>query len=279
MKPIKKISKAVLIGSALILVFTGCVSVDDIVSGNLMAKTEARMGQAVADAMGIGELEDAVLATLIYTQVFYAGGYGYGYEDFTEGEGGVAWKLTAKDNDGSETLEVERALLKRNADGTAWWFLAYRAEGEDEFISEALLDSDYTIVKFRYHDPETDVIREWVPEQNESAEETADDEEMEEEPEVGYFEGDYGDYVTGTERVVVPAGTYQAEHVLIEDSYTVEDGAEASESYEVRYEWWLVKDVPGDLVKYSWQNVSDNSSLVGELLSHKRGYTTRLESY
>ncbi|WP_319558817.1 hypothetical protein [Marispirochaeta sp.] len=275
---LKKGGKFLLLGAAIVLVFCGCVSVDDITSGNLMAKTEARMGQAVADAMGIGALEDAVLATLIYTQVFYAGGYGYGYDDFSEGEG-VAWKLTAKDDSGSETLQVERALLKRNADGSAWWFLAYKAENEEEFISEVLLDADYNILKFRYHDPETDAIREWIPEKDEDAEQAADDEEMDEEPQVGYFEGDYGDYVTGTERVVVPAGTYQAEHVLIEDSYTAEDGTEASESYEVRYEWWLVKDVPGDLVKYSWQNVSDDSSLVGELLSHTRGYTTRLKSF
>lgn len=278
MNLIKKAGKFLLLGAAIVLSFGGCVSVDDIVSGNLMAKTEARMGQAVADAIGIGELEDAVLAALIYTQVFYAGGYGYGYDDFSEGEG-VAWKLTAKDESGSETLQVERALLKRNADGSAWWFLAYKAEDEEEFISEALLDPDYNILKFRYHDPETDAIREWIPEKDEEAEQVSEDEEMDEEPQVGYFEGDYGDYVTGTERVVVPAGTFQAEHVLIEDSYTAEDGTEASEAYEVRYEWWLVKDIPGDLVKYSWQNVSDNSSLVGELLSNTRGYTTRLKSF
>ena len=46
--------------------------------------------QAALDAVGVGALEDAGLASLIYSQVFFAGGYGAGYGDFEEGEG-VAW--------------------------------------------------------------------------------------------------------------------------------------------------------------------------------------------
>jgi hypothetical protein len=53
----------------------------------IVDRTEARINQAAMDAVGIGALEDAALASLIYTQVFFAGGYGAGYGDFAEGEG------------------------------------------------------------------------------------------------------------------------------------------------------------------------------------------------
>ena len=93
--------------------------------------------------------------------------------------------VTATDDEGSETIRIERALLKRNADGSAWWLLRYSAE----------------------------------------------------------VEGD------------------------------------DSESYEVRYEWWISSEVPGELVKYVWANTSDGTSLSGVLVSNQKGYTTMLGSF
>ena len=266
-----------------LLLIAGCSSVMDTVASStgLLDTTKARVNQAALDAMGLGALEDAVLANLIYSQVFFAGGYGYGYEDFDQGEG-VVWDVTSRDENGSDTIRIERALLKRNADGTAWWFLRYSAEGEDDFISEALLDDEYALLKFRYRDPETDTIREWIPEQDEEAAESeATDEESTEEPvDVGFYEGAYGDYIVGTEEVRVPAGTYRADHILIEDTWSSEneDGT-AAETYEVRYEWWISDKVPGQLIKYSWANISEDVSLSGVLISNKNGYTTQLKSY
>jgi hypothetical protein len=247
-------------------------------TSDLLGKTKARVNQAALDAVGVGALEDAVLASLIYSQVFFAGGYGAGYGDFEEGEG-VAWDVTSRDDEGSETIRIERALLKRNADGSAWWLLRYSAEGEDDFLSEALMSEDYDLLTFRYMDPETDRIREWIPEQEEAEEESTDAEETEEMAEVGFYEGSYGDYIVGTESVKVPAGTYMADHILIEDIYVAEEEGDESESYEVRYEWWITDEVPGELVKYIWANTSDGTSLSGVLVSNKKGYTTQLSSF
>ena len=267
--------------TAVLVVFSGCSSMLDSVAnaGGLLDKTEARMNQAVADAVGLGAMEDAMIASVMYAQVFYAGGYGTGYDDFREGEG-VVWKITSKDKEETQHLQVERALLKRNDDGSLWWYLRYQPEGEDEFVAEALIDKDYNLLKFRYFDQETETIREWVPEQDQEADssDTSSDEQITED-EVGYYEGDFSNYITGTETVVVPAGTYKAKHVLIEDSYTANSTADDSADYEVRYEWWIADDVPGDLVKYDWNNITENSSLSGELISHKTGYTTKLKSY
>ncbi len=252
----------------------GCLSFEDLIYDATMGKTEARMNQAVADAVGLGALEDSMIATIMYAQVFYAGGYGAGYEDFREGEG-VSWNITSKDGNSESSVQVERALLKRNSDGTAWWFLRYKAENEEEFISEALVDKEYTLLKFRYHDEETDSVREWIPEQDQSAEGAEVEEETTEE--VGFYDGDFKNFSTGKVSVTVPAGTYSAEHFLIEDTYVPENADE--QGYEVRYEWWLASSVPGDIVKYSWVNKTDDTAITGELTSNKTGYKTRLGSF
>ena len=260
--------------TVLVITLGGCFSFESLMYDATLGKAEARVNQKVADAVGLGALEDSMIATIMYAQVFYAGGYGYGYEDFREGEG-VSWNITSAGSGSTDTVEVERALLKRNADGTVWWFLRYKAEGEEEFLAESLVDADFNMVKFRYYDSETDSIREWIPEKDadsteaESVEDTSED--------VGFYEGDFRNFITGTESVTVPAGKYSAEHVLIEDKY--EPQAEGEKGYEVRYEWWLADKVPGDIVKYKWQNLTEKTSVTGEMVSHKTGYKTRLESF
>ena len=89
---------------------SGCTSVMDGVAGtsDLLGKTKARVNQAALDAVGVGALEDAVLASLIYTQVFFAWRLWCRYGDFEEGEG-VAWDVTSRDDEGSETIRIERA--------------------------------------------------------------------------------------------------------------------------------------------------------------------------
>lgn len=264
----------------LVILFGSCSTLfDDLASGTgILDKTEARLNQAALDAVGLGALEDSVLATIIYTQVFYAGGYAYGYDSFEEGEG-VVWDIRSSADQEEDTLRVERALLKRTAEGSSWWFLKYSAEGEDPFVSEALIGEEYELLKFRYRDPETGDIREWIPEQEESAEESADEseEEMgEEEPD--FYRGGYEEFNRGRESITVPAGTYQAEHILIEESFTVEEEG-TSEVYILIYEWWISDQVPGEIVRYEWTNTQDESALTGELVAHNRGYRTQLDSY
>ena len=270
-----------LMAFALVLLLSGCMSVVDsinMVDGKI-SQTRTSANQAVADAVGIGALEDSMVAALVYSQAFFAGGYVQGYEDFSEGEG-VVWKITAEDGENaadSDSLEIERALLKRTSDGNAWWLLRYKDEDGEEMVSESLMNEDYEMLIFRYRDPETQKIREWKPEssEQEAEEETAEVEEVE----AAYFRDDYSDYIVGTVRVRVPAGTYTAEHVRIVDTYTIEEENGESETYEVRYEWWIDEDVPGDLVKYEWTNTTEDSVLRGELLQHQKGYSTQLSSF
>ena len=275
---------------ALVLLLSGCMSVVDSINmvDSKINQTKASANQAVADAVGIGALEDSMVAALVYFQAFFAGGYVQGYGDFTEGEG-VVWKVTAEDGEDpeeSDSLEIERALLKRTAEGNTWWLLRYKDEQGEELVSESLLNDDYEMVIFRYRDPETQKIREWKPESSEQESESEAETEVEdeeapdiEELEAAYFYGDYSDHIVGTESIRVPAGTYTADHVRIVDAYTVEDEDGESESYEVRYEWWIDENVPGDLVKYEWTNETEKSVVKGELIKHKRGYTTQLESF
>jgi len=274
---------------AVLLVLSSCSSMVESIGklDSAVDRTKARANQAALDAVGVGAMEDAMVASMVYAQVFFAGGFAYGYEDFEEGEG-VIWKLTSTDESGSESMEAERALLKRTADNNEWWLLSYSEPEGESFLSEALLDPDYSIVKFRYMDPETEKIREWVPETDEeaAAEETQDEAEAEETAYAGeeaLFRGDYENYIVGQETVRVGAGTYTADHVLIEDTYTIytdeEETEENAETYQVIYEWWISDDVPGQIVKYEWQNVTEKISLKGELVSFKKGYTTQLESF
>ncbi|MFO7730554.1 MAG: hypothetical protein R6V86_07300 [Spirochaetia bacterium] len=280
-----------LIAAALMLL-SSCMSVFDSINSTAglvdgkVSQTKASANQAVADAVGIGALEDGMIAALVYSQAFFAGGYVHGYSDFSEGEG-VVWKVTAIDRDNpeeEESIEIERALLKRTAEGHTWWLLRYSDEEGSELVSESLLDDEYDMLIFRYRDPETQKIREWKPDTSEEADESENTEDTEQEStvdayEAAFYRGDYQDHIIGTEKIKVPAGTYTADHVRFVDVYSTEDAEGESETYEVRYEWWIDSDVPGDLVKYEWTNETEDSGIKGELLDHKQGYSTQLSSY
>lgn len=269
-------------------IFDSINSTADLVNGKV-SQTQASANQAVVDAVGIGALEDGMVAALVYSQAFFAGGYAQGYSDFSEGEG-VVWKVTTIDGDNpeeEESIEIERALLKRTAEGHTWWLLRYSGEEGSELLSESLLDDEYGMLIFRYRDPETQKIREWRPDTSEEADEATQSENEEDTEqdstvdayEAAFYRGDYQDYIIGTEKIKVPAGTYTADHIRFVDAYSTEDSEGESETYEVRYEWWIDSDVPGDLVKYEWTNETENSGIRGELLDHKQGYKTQLSSY
>jgi hypothetical protein len=253
--------------------------------------------RAVMDTTGLAAMQDAMVASIVYSYAFFAGGYMPGYDDFAEGEG-VVWTLTVTDEDGTETVDIERALLKRLPDGKEWWYLSYSTD-EEEMVSEALLNEDYEIEVFRYRDPETGQVNEWIPEQEEAAEaeeaETAEGEEeteVEEAPE--FYEGNWQDNIVGTESVKVPAGTFTADHVVVNMEYEAEtaagegesgegdaesSGAVETETHELRYEWWISEEAPGNLVKYRWTDSAEEGEFLGELASHGTGYTTQLESF
>ncbi len=265
----------------LVLSLTGCAAITSTMDG-VTGAVNRTAENAVLSATGIAALQDSMVAMIVYTSAFYAGGFMYGYDNFSEGEG-VEWKVTSKSEEEESIVTIERALLKRLNDGTSWWQLSYRDE-ESEFLSEALVGGDFDLLIFRYIDPDTDELREWVPEEEEesSVQEDSEEEEMDSElPD--YYDGSWESNIVGTERITVPAGTYSADHVLVEEDYEYyyvdEDGNEQTEMTTLRYEWWISDSVPGNLVRYKWEDGSDDTSLTGELISHRKGYTTRLNSF
>jgi hypothetical protein len=252
----------------LVLSLSGCSAINvaiDGVSGGIERGTE----NALLAATGLADMQDSVFAMVMYTNAFFAGGFMYGYENFTEGEG-VSWRVISENDGDQQVISVERALLKRMGDSSSWWQLFW-SDGEEEYLSEALIDRNYELLKFRYIDPETGDIREWIPEQTEEEVEEADAEEAEL---PDYYEGSWQDNVVDTSSVTVPAGTFSARRVLIEERDVEEEGSPV-----FRYEWWISESVPGNLVKYRWEDLSDGSSLTGELVSHRKGYKSRLDSY
>ncbi len=275
---------------ALVLLgLSGCSSLID--AGTAISSGKERVSgaaeRAVMDATGISAMQDAMVASLVYSYAFFAGGYMPGYDDFEEGEG-VKWILTVTDEEGEdESATIERALLKRLPEGRQWWFLSYRS-GEEEMVSEALLSEDYEIEVFRYRDPETGEINEWIPEESEAAEEAGaetpeaeGDEEAAEAP--GFYSGNWQEHIVGRENVKVPAGSYLADHARVEMEYSSETGEDSAESggetATVTYEWWISDDAPGKLVRYRWSESSEEGEYLGELVEHRKNYRSQLNSF
>lgn len=226
-------------------------------------------GRLLMDATGMTAMQDYMVAMMVYANAFYAGGFVYGYDDFEEGQG-VVWRVTSRDYDDETVVRVERALLKKEATGS-WWLLSYESEDES-FVSEAFIGADYELLIFRYEDPDRREIREWRAEMTEG-EDTREKDEVEatmDEAQPGFFAGDYQSYVVGTETIRVPAGSFTADHIRIDEEY---DGGGIS------YEWWISEDVPGRLVKYDWKDSSADAEVIGELIEIRDDYRTRLNSY
>jgi hypothetical protein len=281
-----------------LLLLSGCSGLVDATMGVGSAidkgkqKVSGAAERAVMDATGVSAMQDSVMASFVYSYAFFAGGYMAGYQDLSEGEG-LTWRLTVTDEDGEESVTVERALLKRTAEGKQWWFLSYRSEDGEELLTEALLDNEYQIEIFRYQDPETDEIREWRPEQSDMEEgestdgqDKAQEKSAEETPD--FYAGSWQDHVIGTETVRVPAGTYTAEHARITVEYQADTGeaseengdeADEGEAQELIYEWWISDEAPGKLVKYYWSGSSGELEFLGELIEHRTDYRSRLASF
>ncbi|MGC9313685.1 MAG: hypothetical protein ACP5IA_13440, partial [Sediminispirochaetaceae bacterium] len=62
---------------AALFILSSCTSVVDSIGkiDSAVSRTKAKAGQAVMDAAGVGAMEDAMVASLVYAQVFFAGGY------------------------------------------------------------------------------------------------------------------------------------------------------------------------------------------------------------
>ncbi len=251
--------KKILIIALIIMSIVGCASFDAAVQNVTNSINE----------LGEASVEMAILSPMLEFSIFYAsyfflGGYGFGDENFKNGEG-VTWNVVT--NNGEEEITVTRALLKRVDNGAAWWSISATVDGEDRTY-EMLLEDDYDILKIRYINSETGLVEEIIPEQSEeSGEGTGSEDEIETMgPEF------YAQYSVGEEKVKTKAGSFKADHIVFEDK-DVEQG------YHIKYEYWLSDRVPGFSVKYIYANISDNETISGEVIDIRGGYKTQMKSY
>lgn len=271
-------------GIALLVLAAGCASVDGIVSDAIGSAVTGTTERALERSMS--QWTDQMAFQMTYMQVFFLGGYGAGFDDFEEGQG-ATWEITSTDGEEDSTFIGERALLRRNGDGTSWWYLRFDSEEEDEeFEYEVLIDEEYDALEIYLKDPETGEVRHRVFEQEpEGAEEaaaedpeaTGADEEWEEptydDGEV-VFDEDMSEYRRERVTVTVRAGTYETDLLVYE--YTDEETGDS-----VEYRWWTTDEVPGDVVLYEWENTTEAESgmLRGELIRVRSGYMTKFGAF
>ena len=98
---------------------------------NIKDKAKARLDAEAASATGVTGMNRKMMFNTLYAQIFFMGGFGAGYYELEETQGTV-WRLSATDSEGTvSSVEAERALLKKLPDGSSWWYLAWRSEGEE----------------------------------------------------------------------------------------------------------------------------------------------------
>lgn len=190
---------------------------------------------------------------LVYASYFMLGGYGFGEDNFRDGEG-IRWSVTSNQDD--KEIVVTRARLKTLGDGSAWWSLRGAADG-DEYYYEMQIDKEFNVLNVRYRNPDTGAIDQF------SLDPSSDEEEYE-----TFDESDYSPFIVGNEQIRTKAGSFKADHIVMEDPES-----------NGRYEYWIADRVPGYSVKYRFENTEENQIFTGELVDIRGGYRTELDSY
>ncbi len=261
----------------LVLAVAGCSAYEQAVRSAI----DDAVGQAISQELGsrLAGYTDVMMWQLAYTQAFYMGGYGFAPGDFEEGQG-ATWRIEAIDRDDASSFTAERALLKRNDDGSTWWYLNFDADGAEAVEYEVLLSSEFVAREMYVRDPESGEVRHHQFSFDESEREEADrgDESLEE---IGYqtsyyFTEAWDQYRQGSERISTGAGSFDTELLL----FTAEDArAYADEGEEIHdnmeYRWWVTKDVPGELVRFEYRDPDQDGVLRGELISLRDDYRAR----
>ncbi len=254
----------ILMGAVVLTV--GCAGLDGVVGDVAGRAIGTAVEQRFTD-MYAG-YTDAMLFQLAYTQVFFLGGWGFGTDDFAEGEG-ATWRIESREADDTSVVTAERALLQRLDTGDSWWYLVYTPEDGEQLEYEILIDREMAAREMYMRDPETGEVRHHVFDRDD--EDWEEDEALQEE---GYstetvYVDEWEQYRQERVTVSVGAGTYEAD--LLVHSITDEETGET-----VEYRWWVTPDVPGDLVQYEFEHLQDGSILHGEMIEIRQNYTFRL---
>ena len=211
---------------------------------------------------------EAMLYQLAYTQAFMVGGYGFGVEDFNEGQG-ATWVIESEERSGVNRFESERALLKINDDRSTWWYLRYKPENDDSIEYEIKMTSNFDPMEMYMRDPESGDVQHHVFDLY-SSEYRQSEAEMDEEGfgTENYFIEEWEELRIGYETVRVGSQSFNASVLRYEG--TREEGDENTEA-----QWWVSEEVPGQLLKYRMIDKDDGSSVIGTLVDLKDGYTPK----
>ncbi len=205
---------------------------------------------------------------LVYSQVFLLGGYGAGLQEFEPGQG-VVWQVQGENNGtryDNINFTAERTLLSRQADGSSWWYLAYRPADSTlaEYEYEFLLDDDFQVKKARYLHPTAG------PQQIDLNDPQHADESIAYNDIRRTWGGTLRQISRAMTRVRIPAGLYNAELIVYH--------LRAPELENERiYRWWVNETVPGELIKFEWHE-RDGSILRGEIQQIHSNRTTGIAS-
>ncbi len=256
---------------------TGCGSVmqgassgfSSAISGAVSAEVERGVSGMLAG------YSDAMLYQLAYSQAFIVGGYGVELENFAEGEGST-WRVESGDDNEYHSYTVERAVLKKNEDGSSWWYFRYQPEDDEQSIEyEMKMTSALKPMEMYVRDPETGYVNHRVfSYQEQEAELKEGEEEIEE---AGFRTGSF--YVENWEdyrerEEIFSVGNYTFNATVLHYEGIEEEGDE-----DVSVRWWLAEGVPGELLKYEMVNKSEGGKVTGEMTDLRRDYTPRFSEY
>jgi hypothetical protein len=253
---------------AFAVALSGCYSLGDAVFGGLSSGVSKSVEQEVeqeaapqtqqtqpsqskAPPMGPQWNQFMVMqAQMAFNYAFSAGGLWAGQRGYEPGEyTKFEWVM---END--EPIVMERAYLKQQDDGKQWWRVIWE-DSEGEWIWEALIDPDTSqMVRMRARDADGNEGE--VPVSGQAV--YMAPAELTEESVQGA--------TVGSERITVPAGTFQSDHVV----FMTGDG---------QAEFWLARQVPGGVVKYLISRKGEGDIWSSELLEYGANAKTVLKSY
>ena len=254
----------------------GCSVYEEAVRGTLNDAVSAAVEQEIGSLMA--GYTDVMMYQLAYTQTFYLGGYGFDPDAFEEGQG-ATWNVESIDREEISSFTAERALLKRNEDGTMWWYLNFQAEEMDPVEYEILLGPDLQAREMYIRDPESGDIRyhQFAYDEEELAEAEEGEESL---AEVGYqtnyyFSEDWDQFRQDTETVTIGTRSYNTELLYFNPAEHEEYQDDLDEDQNYEFRWWVTDDVPGDLVKFEYKDLDQEGTLRGEMVDIRDDYTMR----
>lgn len=223
-------------------------------------KVGERVGEAIAaDILANNPHLIQAYAMGVFNVMFYQGGYYLESGGYSEGQY-TTWR-----SEGLQEGEwFEKTLLREHDNGNQWWRVEThsKSDGGDEsvVVMESLFSApdestgSRRVLRMRAHLPGEDAPREIpITEQDSRTWYLSDSRKLTDESMQGM--------TVGEEQVEVPAGSFAAKHL------------QTKGSDESTLNWWVVDDVPGDMVKFTRIDPDGETTYAVQLLEHGEGRT------